>query len=254
MRVELFTLPVDILSHAETVDRAVAAMRRGERCQHVALNVAKLVRARCEPELDRDIRASDIVGVDGAGIALALRLQGHRHVQRVAGIDLFESLVTVCAAEGLRPFFLGAKPEVVAEAVRRLRVRHVELNVAGYHHGHFGPDREDEICGLIRSSAAHCLFVALPTPAKERFMNRRRDELGVPFIMGVGGSFDVLAGRIRRAPALMQRLGAEWLFRLAQEPRRLGARYLRTNAVFAGLLAADAFHRVGRAILRNQRG
>jgi N-acetylglucosaminyldiphosphoundecaprenol N-acetyl-beta-D-mannosaminyltransferase len=248
MRVELLGLPVDILGHGETVARALAAMR-GEtgRCQHVALNVAKLVNARRDAELDRDIRESDLVGIDGAGIALALRLQGHGNAPRVAGIDLFESLMEACAREGLKPYLLGAKPDVVADAARTLRRRHPGLLLAGYQHGYFRPDQEEEICARIARSGAHCLFVALPTPQKERFMHRHRDRLGVPFVMGVGGSFDVVAGRVQRAPRLWQRLGAEWAYRLAQEPRRLAGRYFRTNAVFAGLMLAETLRRVAPA-------
>ncbi len=248
MRVTLFSLPVDCLTHAQTVERALNAMRRGERCQHVALNVAKLVKARRDPELEHDIRGSDIVGIDGAGIALALVLQGHARPERVAGIDLFESLVAACATEGFRPFLLGAAPDVVVEVARRLQARHPNLRLAGHHHGYFKPGEEEgQVCDLIRASNAHGLFVALPTPAKERFMSRHRERLGVPFVMGVGGSFDVVAGRLRRAPRLVRRIGAEWLYRLLQEPRRLSSRYLLTNAVFAGLIAADATRRAIRA-------
>ncbi len=248
MRTTLFSVPVDCLTHAQTVERAMSAMRRGERCQHVALNVAKLVNARRDPDLDRDIRGSDIVGIDGAGIALALALQGQPRPERVAGIDLFESLIAACAAEGLRPFLLGAAPDVVAEVARRLEARHPGLALAGHHHGYFKPGEEEgQVCDLIRASRAHGLFIALPTPAKERFMAHHRDSLGVPFVMGVGGSFDVLAGRLRRAPPLVQRLGAEWLYRLLQEPRRLAGRYILTNAAFAGFVAADVLRRIARA-------
>lgn len=247
MRVELFGLPVDLLSHDETVERALAAMRGASaRCQHVALNVAKLVCARTDPDLDRDIRESDIIGIDGAGIVLALRVGGHVSAERVAGVDLFESLVAACAREGFRPFLLGAKADVLADAARVLRQRHPGLVLAGTHHGYFRPDQEGEICRRIEVSAPDCLFVALPTPRKERFMRRHRDELRVPFVMGVGGSLDVVAGRVERAPRLVQQLGFEWLFRLAQEPRRLAWRYFSTNAVFARLLVDEAFRRLAR--------
>lgn len=253
MRVQLLSLPVDLLSRHETVERALVAMRRGGRCQHVALNVAKLVKARRDPDLDRDIRESDIVGIDGAGIVLALRVKGHGRPERVAGIDLFEDLVAACADEGLRVFLLGARPDVVEEASQRLRERHPALQVAGFHHGYFGPEGEDDVCRRIRASGAHALFVALPTPAKERFMHRRRDDLGVPFVMGVGGSFDVVAGRVRRAPVLVQKLCGEWLFRLLQEPRRLAGRYLQTNAVFAGLIIADALGLLDRVSVERRK-
>ena len=244
MRTDLMGLPVDILSRDETVARAERAMRSGEPCQHVALNVAKLVNARRNPELDRDIRDADIVGIDGMGIAWALRIVGESGVVRVTGIDLFEGLMGLCADRGYRPFLLGATPEVLERAETELRRRHPGLVLAGSHHGYFKPIEEAEVCAEIAASGAHCLFVAMPTPHKERFMLRNRARLGVPFAMGVGGTLDVVAGKVRRAPRAMQALGLEWLYRLAQEPRRLAARYLDTNAVFAALMAGEVWSRL----------
>jgi N-acetylglucosaminyldiphosphoundecaprenol N-acetyl-beta-D-mannosaminyltransferase len=236
MRTTIFDLPVDILSHEETVRLAVEAMESGRRCQHVALNVAKLVKARTDRELEQDIRGSDIVGIDGMGIVYALRLLGHQVPQRVAGADLFDSLMAECARRQLRPFLLGARPEVLEEAVRRLRRRHPGLQFAGTQHGYFPPERDEEVASAIRASGAHCLFVAMPTPRKERFIGRFRDRIGVPFVMGIGGTLDVAAGQIRRAPLLVQKAGLEWAFRTVQEPRRLAWRYLQTNTIFAALL------------------
>jgi len=236
MRTTLFGLPVDIMSRDETVSMAVEAMNTGRRCQHVALNVAKLVNARTDPELERDICMSDIVGIDGMGIVCALRALGHAVPHRVAGADLFESLMAECARRELRPFLLGATPEVLDDALKALGRRFPGLQLAGWHHGYFSHEQENDVCALIRASGAHCLFVAMPTPRKERFMNRHRDSLSVPFTMGIGGTLDVVAGRVHRAPHLIQLAGLEWAYRLAQEPRRLAWRYLRTNTIFAGLL------------------
>jgi N-acetylglucosaminyldiphosphoundecaprenol N-acetyl-beta-D-mannosaminyltransferase len=239
MRVTLFGLPVDILSYDETIERILAAIANGQRCQHVALNVAKLVNARTDAELDRDVRMSDVVGVDGMGIVYALRLLGHHVAERVAGADLFESLMAECAARGLRPYLLGATPEVLASAKRKLAERYPNLVLAGSYDGYFKPEQEKSVCDLIRASGAHCLFIAMPTPRKERFLARYRDSLGVPFVMGVGGTLDVVAGHVKRAPALVQGLGLEWAYRMMQEPRRLAARYLRTNLIFAVLLGRE---------------
>lgn len=236
MRVMLLGLPVDLLSHDDTVARALEAMRSRRRCQHVALNVAKLVGCRTDAELRRDVEGSDLVGIDGMGILYALRLLGHHPPHRVAGVDLFESLMAACAREGFRPFLLGATPEVLERAERVLLGRYPGLAVAGRHHGYFSPAEEEGIADLVRASGADGLFIAMPTPRKERFMYLYRDRIGVPFCMGVGGTFDVVAGHVRRAPLAWQRLGLEWLFRLLQEPRRMFWRYARTNAVFAGLL------------------
>ena len=202
------------LSYDETIERILAAIADGRRCQHVALNVAKLVNARTDDELDRDIRASDIVGVDGMGIVSALRLLGHPISQRVAGADLFESLMAACAAHGLRPYLLGATPEVLASTKLKLAERYPNLVLAGSHHGYFKSEQEKSVCDLIRASGAHCLFIAMPTPRKERFMARHRDNLGVPFVMGVGGTYDVVAGHVKRAPALVQSFGLEWAYRM----------------------------------------
>jgi N-acetylglucosaminyldiphosphoundecaprenol N-acetyl-beta-D-mannosaminyltransferase len=239
MRVTLLGLPVDILSSDETIERILTAVAKRQRCQHVALNVAKLVNARTNAELDRDVRASDIVGVDGMGIVYALRLLGHAVPHRVAGVDLFESLMAECASRGLRPYLLGATAEVLAAARRKLSERHSGLTFAGSHHGYFTPEQEASVCATIRASGADCLFIAMPTPRKERFMARHGDSLGVPFVMGVGGTLDVVGGQVKRAPALVQSLGLEWAYRMMQEPRRLAARYFRTNLIFAGLLVRE---------------
>ncbi len=239
MRTTLLDLPVDILTAHETIARALHAMETGRRCQHVAINVAKLVNARRDADLARDVASSDIVGIDGMGVVFALRLMGHAVPERVAGIDLFEALIGQCAVLGLRPYLLGATPEVLAATEAELRRRYPTLQVAGRHHGYFRPDQERGVCEAIRASAVDCLFIAMPSPRKERFLHAWRDHLGVPFLMGVGGSFDVVAGKVSRAPVAMQRLGLEWLHRLAQEPRRMAGRYLRTNAIFLGLVLRE---------------
>ena len=125
MRVSLFNTPVDILSRTETVSKAVASMRSGQRCQHVALNVAKLVNARSDKELDQDVRDSDIVGIDGMGILFALRMMGHRVDERVAGVDLFNDMMAECAAKGFRPFLLGATPDVLERTMAAITAKQI---------------------------------------------------------------------------------------------------------------------------------
>ncbi|MGE3245803.1 MAG: WecB/TagA/CpsF family glycosyltransferase [Beijerinckiaceae bacterium] len=235
MRSEILDCPVDILSRGETLALAVEAMRTRVQCQHVALNVAKLVKARSDAELDRDVRQADIIGIDGAGIVLALRLLGKGAAPRYPGVDLFEDLMAMCAIEGFRPYILGAEPNVLETAIVRLRERNPGLTFAGWHHGYF-KDNEDAVIADIKSVNPDCLFLAMPTPAKERFMARWKGELGVPFVMGVGGSVDVVAGKVSRAPQIWQSLGMEWLYRVVQEPRRMWRRYLVTNSQFAWLL------------------
>jgi len=242
MRSEIFGCPIDILTMTETIDLAREAMRGRTRLQHVAVNVAKLVKMRSDVTLSADVMASDLVGIDGMGIVLAARLLGLPVKERVAGIDLLEGLLAVCATDGFKPYFLGATPNVVRRAANMVTHKYPSIRFAGVRDGYFDHNQELEVVREIRDSGADCLFIGMPTPRKERFLAAYRDSLGISFIMGVGGSFDVLAGQVRRAPALMQTCGLEWLYRVYQEPRRLWWRYTKTNTLFCAILI--------RAVLR----
>ncbi|MGY3034404.1 N-acetylglucosaminyldiphosphoundecaprenol N-acetyl-beta-D-mannosaminyltransferase [Bradyrhizobium sp. USDA 4354] len=237
MRASFLGCPVDLLTMAETVDLARRAMRSRRRLQHVALNVAKFINMRSDPVLAADVASSDVVGLDGMGIVWGARALGLPATSRVPGVDLLAELLAVCAQEGFKPYFLGATPAVLNQAMQAARERHPSLVFAGWHDGYFKREQESDVVRDIRSSAADCLFIGMPTPRKERFLAAHRDDLGVPFIMGVGGSFDILAGAVRRAPVRIQKLGLEWLYRIYQEPGRMWWRYATTNTLFAAVLA-----------------
>jgi N-acetylglucosaminyldiphosphoundecaprenol N-acetyl-beta-D-mannosaminyltransferase len=141
-------------------------------------------------------------------------------------------LLAAAGQHKLRVYFLGAKREVVMALVEQTRVQYPGIEIAGFRDGYFRPDDHLKIVEEIRASEADILFVGMPTPFKETWCERHRERLNVPVILGVGGSFDVLAGFIRRAPHRMQSLGLEWLWRLLMEPRKLWKRYLTTNSEF----------------------
>jgi N-acetylglucosaminyldiphosphoundecaprenol N-acetyl-beta-D-mannosaminyltransferase len=236
MRIEMRGTPVDILTEDETLSRIEKAMASRVRLQHVALNVAKLMSLQKNAELREDVISSDIVGIDGMGIVLAIKLLGYSNVTRMSGVDVMNSTLALCAREGYRPFFLGAKPDIVKAAVLLARTRYPGLVFAGYHDGYFKEQDEDDVLKIIQQSGADCLFIGMPTPRKERLLRMWRERLHVPFIMGVGGGLDVLAGKVKRAPLWMQKNGLEWVYRIYQEPGRMWWRYLSTNTVFAGYL------------------
>jgi N-acetylglucosaminyldiphosphoundecaprenol N-acetyl-beta-D-mannosaminyltransferase len=236
VRRDFLGVPIDCLTVEETVAAADRAIQSRRTCQHVCLNVAKFVAMRTNAELDRDVRASHIVSVDGMGIVWAARLLGITVPERVPGVEVMEGMIRLCAVNGYRPFLLGACQDVLQKSIANIFNRFPGLELAGSRDGYFGPEEECDVVAAIKSSQADCLFIGMPTPRKERFLARHRYELGVPFIMGVGGGLDVLAGRVRRAPPTVQALGLEWLFRTVQEPLRLGPRYLVTNVVFAAVM------------------
>jgi N-acetylglucosaminyldiphosphoundecaprenol N-acetyl-beta-D-mannosaminyltransferase len=251
MRIDLLGAPVDVLSLGETVARARQAMKDRSPTFQVSLNVAKLINMRRDPDLRQDVISADIISADGMGLVLASRLLARKLPCRVAGIDLMMELLAMCAREGFRPYFLGATDQVLRSAEAVALHRFPGLRLAGRHDGYFKPEQEANIVSEIRASRADCLFVAISTPRKERFLAQHRHALGVPFVMGVGGSFDILAGKVRRAPAWMQKSGLEWAYRIYQEPRRMWWRYAKTNTVFAWLLAKALVQSAEKSLRRS---
>ena len=237
-RIEFLGCPMDVATMDETVNIIAEKVEKKEFTQHVVVNVAKVVNMRKDPVLDNSVRTCDIINIDGMGVVLGSRVLGHDVPERVAGVDLFHRLLQMSAERGFTVFLLGAKEDVVSEAHRRVEKLYPDLKVAGHHHGYFWDD-EPAVVNKIRESGARLLFVAITSPKKENFINQWKDELSVDFVMGVGGTFDVVAGKVKRAPLWMQKYGLEWLYRVIQEPRRMWKRYLVTNTKFAWLLLKE---------------
>ena len=235
-RREFLGAPMHALSMAETIGLAEESMRTRTPLLHTVVNVAKLVTMKNNAELREDVASADVINVDGTGVLWGARLLGVAIDERVAGVDVMTEMFALCASKGYRPFLLGAEQQVLDDMAAELARRYPDLVIAGLQNGYFSAEQEAGVIAAINASGADCLFVALPTPRKERFLKRYRSELLPSFVMGVGGSFDVFAGKVVRAPVLIQRLGLEWLFRVVQEPGRLWRRYYETNTAYAALL------------------
>lgn len=234
-RVEILGCPLSRVTMDEAVLSCEEAIAAGGYFQHMSVNAAKLVAMQEDPTLRQMVTACDLVTADGQSVVWASRLLGSRVPERVAGIDLMQRLLAAADRFGYNVFILGARPEVLEEAMARLRKRYPKLILAG-RDGYFEDSELLDVCDEIRLARPDILFVAMSSPRKEYFLGEQGESLGVPFAMGVGGSVDVIAGVTRRAPRLLQRLGLEWAYRLAQEPRRLARRYLTTNFRFAGMV------------------
>ena len=233
-RPRLFGLPVDPLTLDQTVERCRRLIESGMPAQHAALNAGKVILTQDDARLARIVRRCALVSADGMSIVWAGRLLGIPVPQRVPGIDLMGRLLALAEERGWPVYFLGARPEALEGFVAEVRRRHPRLVIAGRRHGYFDDDRA--VAREIAASGARLLFVGVSSPRKERFLAEQLERMGPVFAMGVGGSFDVWAGRTRRAPAWMQRSGLEWLCRLIQEPRRMWRRYIVGNLRFAWLL------------------
>ncbi|MBF0370233.1 MAG: WecB/TagA/CpsF family glycosyltransferase [Magnetococcales bacterium] len=230
---------------ATTVKEIERRLEEGRFTQHVVVNVAKAVSMQDDKKLKEAVSVCDIINFDGMGMVWAGRLLGREVPERVAGIDLYYALLKMAEERQWPVYLLGAREPVIVEVEKRIRALHPKLPIAGCHHGYFWED-EPAMVEAIRTSRAKLLFVAISSPRKETFINRWREELGVDFVMGVGGTFDVMAGVARRAPVWMQNAGLEWFFRLLQEPQRMWRRYLTTNARFLAWLMKE--------LLLNRRG
>lgn len=219
MRAEVLGLPVDPVSLDEALRRVGAHLSNRQPLRVVTLNAEMAMQAQADPELFGIIREAGLVIPDGSGVVWALRRQGRR-VAKLAGVDFVRHLARLCAAGGHRLYLLGAAPGV-AEAAATALTRHAPgLIVAGARDGFWKPEEEAAVLEAIREARPDVILVALGVPRQEKWIARHQEALGVPVAMGVGGSFDVFAERVQRAPVWMQRLHLEWLFRLYQEPWR----------------------------------
>ena len=224
---------VNALSMGETVDyiKKVIA-RRTPPVQHVVINALKVNLMEEDPKLREIVNACPLINADGSSILWAAKQLGVPVEERVTGIDLFLRLVKEAAENGYKIYLFGAKEEVVTKVRDIFQQQYPTLKIAGYRNGYFTPEQEPQIVADMAASGADMMFVAFSSPKKEYWVHKYLDQLNIPFVMGVGGSFDVVAGVTKRAPKFWQKIGMEWFYRFIQEPRRLWKRYVVGNAVF----------------------
>jgi N-acetylglucosaminyldiphosphoundecaprenol N-acetyl-beta-D-mannosaminyltransferase len=245
--IDVLGCPVGCVTLEGTIELIDDFIRSGKPHQIVVVNAAKIVRMDRDEELREIILNADLVAADGVPIVWASRILGTPLPGRVNGTDLMERLIQVAPERKYRIFFFGATQEVVEKTVEIVRTRHPTMDIAGFRNGYFTPEEEPEIVKQIRDSRADILFIGFGTPMKEKWVRRNLEALNVPVCHGVGGSFDVFAGKVRRAPVWMQRWGLEWFFRFLQEPRRMWWRYLFTNTVFTyKVLKSGIMRKLGR--------
>lgn len=249
--VELFGLRIDPLRMSGALDLCRSRLASRDKLLIGVLNAAKVVKLRSDADLRESLLECDILLADGQSVVWASRILRRPLPERVAGIDLFDNLLQMAADEGARVFLLGAKADVLTALEHTLRKRFPELVIAGSRHGYFADADAAEVATQITQSKADMLFLGMASPKKEIFLGRFGDDLGVPILHGVGGSFDVMAGITKRAPRVWQRFGMEWAYRLLQEPRRMFRRYATTNTMFIGLVLGEAFHRTPTYVTRS---
>lgn len=218
MRTDILGVAFDNVTMAEAVDRAMALLEREGPHLVVTPNAEIVQQARSDPEFAALIAQADLVLPDGVGVVYASRILGRPLKGRVPGVDFAGALMDRMAKLNKRLFLLGAKPGVAEEAARRLAAQHPGLTVCGVHDGYF---REDApVVQAIREAGADVVFVCLGAPKQEKWAAAQGGETGARLLVGLGGSLDVFAGQVDRAPESWQRLGLEWLYRAIRQPSR----------------------------------
>ncbi len=200
------------------------------------LNAAKIVWMKKDPDYAKLIINADLINADGQSVVMASKWLGNPIKERVSGVDLMESLVSLAYKKNYKIFFFGAKEEIVQTVVEKYAEMYSPSIIAGYRNGYFTKDDEATIADEIGQSRANIVFIGISSPLKEQFVHQYKDIMNANLLMGVGGSFDVVAGKVKRAPVWMQNAGLEWFYRFLQEPRRMWKRYLYTNSMFIYLV------------------
>ena len=243
-KIILFDLGVDNLSMDETLVMIEQAIINNQSITLTDVNAGKIVQLKEDNNLSRYIKNSDIIQADGQAVVWASKIIGKPLKERVAGIDLVDNLIELSHLNNFKIFFFGAKEEIVKAVVDKYSKKYSPEIIAGYRNGYFNENESSIIAKQIVNSGAHILFVAITSPIQEHFLYHNKDILKhVNFKMGVGGSFDVFAGKTKRAPLWMQKIGMEWFYRFLQEPKRMWKRYLIGNTKFLFLVLKEKFRK-----------
>lgn len=239
-RVDILGIPVDCVTMDQAVAWAGSRMQLSEPKTVIAVNPEKIMKAQNDPQLQQFLRSAGLLIPDGIGVVLATRLLGLGYAERVPGAELMPRLCALASEKGYSVFLFGASPEVNERAAAKLRNDFPTLTIAGTQHGYVQPADMPAVLDRINKAAPDFLFIALGSPKQELWMSTYLPQLRVKVCQGVGGTFDVLAGRIRRAPWVFRCIHLEWFYRLLSQPSRL----LRQTA-----LPLFAFHILRKRVL-----
>lgn len=238
-RLWVLSCPIDNLSLEESISAIEGFIKDGHPHQYVGINADVIVRIQRDPLFRRVILNSDLNIVDGQPLVWVSKLFGQPVRERYGGIDIMNLLIPLAEKKGYGIYFLGAQKEVIKKVIEIYRGRYPDLKITGWRDGYWKPEEERDVVENIKKSCSDILFFAMSSSKKEIFPQKYLYEMNIPFVMGVGGAFDIIAGKTKRAPKWMQQLGLEWFFRLIQEPRRLWRRYLIGNPIFIYLVVKE---------------
>lgn len=220
-RIEILGIPVDCVNMQQTLD-VVMEMIDGDYAKTIiAVNPEKVIKAQSDPILETFLRNSSILIPDGIGLVFAARLLGLAKIERVPGSELMPAICELASRKNYRIFLFGASPDVNNKTRIKLEAKHPGIQIVGSRDGYVTEHDMPVLVNEINDSGAQILFIALGSPKQELWMEKYLPQLNIKVCQGVGGTFDVIAGQVKRAPYLFRKVHMEWLYRLLTNPRRL---------------------------------
>jgi N-acetylglucosaminyldiphosphoundecaprenol N-acetyl-beta-D-mannosaminyltransferase len=238
-KIHFFGIIIHPLSKSEFLEIIESNLKNGNQIIQNGINAASVNELVKNEELKQAYKNSDLINIDGFSVVLALRFLGFRVPERVACPDLADDILTLAQRQNYSVFLFGAKKTIVLLCKKKLQAKFPNLLIVGCHSGYYKEDEEEAIIDMINSAHPDILFLGLPTPCKELFVEKYRHKLNAKYILGVGGLFDILSGLKKRAPTWIQNNGLEWCYRFAQEPNRLWRRYLIGNFNYLRLVLKE---------------
>lgn len=219
-KVNILGVNIDKTTNTEAVDKIYAMLNEKENHAVFTPNSEIILMAYKDPEFCALLNSADLLTADGIGVVYASRILKNPVTERVAGYDMACGIIDKIAESGHRLYLFGGKPGVAEKAEENLKKKYPLLNIVGTHNGYFKPEETDGIIDDINASQADLLFVCLGAPAQEKWISANRSKLKCHVMVGIGGSLDVFAGTVERAPDVWCRMGLEWFYRLMKEPWR----------------------------------
>ncbi|MFD2386002.1 WecB/TagA/CpsF family glycosyltransferase [Enterococcus rivorum] len=245
----IFNININCLTMKETLRIIEESIEKRTKIHHVSINAHKVNLINKDSCLEAIVDKANLVNADGSSILLAGKVLGVNIPERVTGVDLFINLLKICETNGYRAYFFGAEEESLHCMIKNIKRDYPKLQIAGFRNGYFESKDNDDIVKNMNESKADVLFVAFSSPKKEYWINNNESKLNIPFLMGVGGSFDILSGVTKRAPGIFQKYGLEWLYRFINEPKRMFHRYFFGNGKFLILLIKEYAKKKRRSFL-----
>ena len=247
----IFKIRVNPLTKNEFLYIIESNLQRDKRTIQNGINSASIYELSKNKELKQAYNNSDLINIDGMAMVWALRFLGYKVPERVACPDLAEDILVLANKYNYRIFLFGAEEKSLLKSIKNIKVNFPNLHISGYRNGYYKPEDEDSIVKMIQNARPDILFLGMPSPQKELFVEKYKDELQVKYFLGVGGLFDIISGKTKRAPIWMQQKGLEWLYRLMQEPKRMWKRYLFGNSKFILIVLKEKLKQIKRNSLHN---